>query len=201
VYLGIALCGVALLLALLTVRPPSDKTFPYGHVHVSGSSLPLAPTDTSDVDPAVGRRVPTVTSTDFSRRAITVTGDGHPRVLLFLAHWCPHCRREVPVVQAWIGRHGLPSDVRMVSVVTRNSPSGGNWPPDRWLEREHWTMPVAVDDRENTISNAMGQVATPFWVAIDARGRVVARETGELTPARIEALVRAARNGETGTSS
>ena len=45
-------------------------------------------------DPAVGMTIPTVTGTDFDGNDITITGDdGKAKVIVFVAHWCPHCQK------------------------------------------------------------------------------------------------------------
>ena len=72
---------------------------------VSGTPLPqFEPGAPSD--PAVGLTIPTVTSPTGS-----IELDGTAKVILFLAHWCPHCQAEVPVVKAWVDAGNLPDDV------------------------------------------------------------------------------------------
>ncbi|MET0911094.1 MAG: hypothetical protein ABWZ99_16630, partial [Ilumatobacteraceae bacterium] len=48
------------------------------------------------VDPAVGMASPVVTGEQFDGAPITIGGpaDG-PTLLVFLAHWCPHCNAEI----------------------------------------------------------------------------------------------------------
>ena len=69
-------------------------------------------------DPAVGQTIPTVTSAP--RRRCALDG-GRPKVLLFLAHWCPHCQPEVPLVQAWLDSGGLPADVDLIDSRPRST--------------------------------------------------------------------------------
>ena len=64
---------------------------------ISGDPLPQFENPNSD--PAVGLAAPEVSGTDFTGRATAIKADGRPKVVIFLAHWCPHCQAEVPLIQ------------------------------------------------------------------------------------------------------
>jgi thiol-disulfide isomerase/thioredoxin len=153
---------------------------------VTGSPLPRFQSPESD--PAIGQPAPTVTGADFDGRAVTIEPDGRPKLLIFIAHWCPHCQREVPIIQRWLDGRGAPDGVDLVSVVTAINPQQPNYPPDQWLRRERWSVPVIVDP-DDRIAAAYGLNAFPYFVAIDAEGRVVRRLTGELPVETLEELV------------
>jgi cytochrome c biogenesis protein CcmG/thiol:disulfide interchange protein DsbE len=156
-----------------------------GTVTVSGNPLPEF-TDTAG-DPAVGMTLPTLEGHDQSGAPMTIGADGRPTMIMFVAHWCPHCQREVPVVQQWVDDGRLPEGVDLVSVSTAIDPSRPNYPPDAWLADEGWTAPVLVD-ADNSAAQAVGLSAYPFFVAIDANGTVVLRTTGELTTDQLDAI-------------
>jgi cytochrome c biogenesis protein CcmG, thiol:disulfide interchange protein DsbE len=156
-----------------------------GTVAVSGNPLPQF-TDTSD-DSAVSMMMPTLEGNDQSGAPMTIGADGRPTMIMFVAHWCPHCQREVPVVQQWVDDGRLPEGVDLVSVSTAIDPSRPNFPPDAWLADEGWTAPVLVD-ADNSAAQAVGLSAYPFFVAIDGDGTVVLRATGELTPDQLDAV-------------
>lgn len=139
-------------------------------------------------DPAVGRPIPEVDGASFDGTPLTIKADGKPKLIVFLAHWCPHCQREVPVVQTWIDAHGMPAGVELISVVTAIDPNRPNYPPEVWLARERWQVPVIVD-ADNRIATLYGLTAFPYWVAVGADGTVAQRLTGELTPEQLDALV------------
>ena len=63
-------------------------------VTVEGSALP-ALDDPSD-DAAVGLTAPVLTGENFDGAAVTTASDGGPVMVIFLAHWCPHCNAEIP---------------------------------------------------------------------------------------------------------
>ena len=166
-----------------------------GTVTVSGDALP--PFADSANDPAVGMVLPTLDGHDQTGAPMTVSGDGHPTMIMFVAHWCPHCQREVPVVQQWVDDGRLPEGVDLVSVSTAIDPNRPNYPPDAWLADEGWTAPVLVD-ADNSAAQAVGLSAYPFFVAIDGDGRVVLRTSGELTTDQLDAIAGALAQGAGG---
>ena len=166
-----------------------------GTVAVSGNPLPQF-TDTSD-DPAVGMTLPTLEGNDQSGAPMTIGADGRPTMIMFVAHWCPHCQREVPVVQQWVDDGRLPDGVDLVSVSTAIDPNRPNYPPDAWLADEGWTAPVLVD-ADNSAAQAVGLSAYPFFVAIDGDGTVVLRTTGELTTDQLDAIASTLAQAPTG---
>jgi thiol-disulfide isomerase/thioredoxin len=119
--------------------------------------------------------------------SLTIAADGPPTMIMFVADWCPHCQREVPVVQQWVDAGRLPETVDLVSVSTAVDPSRPSFPPDAWLADEGWTAPVLVDG-DNAAAQAMGLSGFPFVVAIDGNGRVVLRASGELTTDQFDTI-------------
>ena len=171
-----------------TASDPPTKSTASTSVVVTGTGLPglVATTD----DPAIGHPIPEVRGASFDGSPVAIKADGRPKLLLFLAHWCPHCQREVPVVQAWLDAGRLPSSVDLISVATSTDPNRPNYPPDAWLRREHWQPPVLVDG-DNAAADRFGLSAFPYWVAVHADGTVASRVTGELTPGQLDALAAA----------
>ena len=113
---------------------------------------------------------------------------------MFVAHWCPHCRREVPAVTEWVKAGHQPDDVKLYAVSTATSPDRPNYPPSSWLEDEGWPGPVLADDESGSAASAYALPGFPYFVAIDADGNVAARMSGELTSGQLAALFDAARS-------
>lgn len=151
----------------------------------AGDALPPLPD--AGADPAIGSPMPTVTGTGMDGRALTVPTAGRPTMIMYVAHWCPHCQAEVPVVQEWVDGGGLPEGVDLVTVSTAIDPRRPNYPPADWLAAEGWTAPVLVDG-DDSAANVAGLTAFPFFVAVDADGNVVARTSGELSPDQLDAM-------------
>jgi thiol-disulfide isomerase/thioredoxin len=191
---GLVIAGAAVAAIVLTQSgsTPAPSVSPSGagssatSAVVTGTALPAyAP---GVADPAVGQPAPQVEGSSFDGTPVSIKADGRPKLILFIAHWCPHCQREVPVVQSWLDAKGLPDGVDLISVATAIDPTLPNYPPDAWLARERWSAPVIVDG-DRRIATDYGLTAFPYWVAVGADGRVSDRLTGELTPDQLDALV------------
>ncbi len=151
---------------------------------------------TVDEDPAVGMAIPTVTGKDFDGNDLTISGDdGKAKIILFVAHWCPHCQREVPLLKKHLDDVPMPDGVELLTVSTSVKPGADNYPPQAWLKSEGWSAPVLADDEESTVAQAYGLSAFPYFVAVDADGNVVSRASGELSTEEFDAAVKAAQDG------
>ncbi len=160
----------------------------YGAVTLTGESLP--PFAAGETDGAVGMSAPTLQGDDY-----TFTPGQGPAVLVFLAHWCPHCRNEVPVIQSIVSEGLVPAGVTVVGVATSTNSTQANFPPGAWLEREGWTSPLVFDDQSNTAGQAFGVTSFPFWVVVGADGAVTGRLAGEIGRDAILQLLDAAAQG------
>jgi cytochrome c biogenesis protein CcmG/thiol:disulfide interchange protein DsbE len=197
IVLGIgALVIAAAALAAVALTPAASPTATSGGPSsappiatsspAAGAALPAYAAGPDDL--ALGRPIPEVDGAAFDGASVSIKADGKPKLLIFLAHWCPHCQAEVPVVQAWIDTNGMPPGVELISVVTAIDANRPNYPPDAWLARERWQVPVIVD-ADNRIATLYGLTAFPYWVAVGADGTVAQRLTGELTPEQLDTLV------------
>jgi thiol-disulfide isomerase/thioredoxin len=105
---------------------------------------------------------------------------------MFVAHWCPHCQREVPLLAKWL-KGGQPAGVELYSVATSTSAQQANYPPSAWLAREGWTVPVLTDDEASGAAQAYGLTSFPYFVFIDSSGKVVQRMAGEQPVSAVQA--------------
>ena len=172
---------------------PSGK-LDYGQVAVSGTAL--TPKPDSGADPMVGTVVPSVTGQQFDGKQLTISADGKPQIIMVVAHWCSHCQAEVPRVQKWLDKDGMPADVELVTVATSNDPAKGNFPAADWLRREKWSVPTIVDDKQGQAGAALGVSGFPYFIVTDAQGKVIYRTSGEITEDQWNALLVAARTGK-----
>ncbi|MGA7271481.1 MAG: TlpA disulfide reductase family protein [Acidimicrobiia bacterium] len=166
----------------------------FGQVTVDGPDLPTFDGATAN-DVAVGMTAPTVTGTDFDGSTVTIGPDGRSKVVILLAHWCPHCQAEVPRIVSWLGTGSKPADVDFYSVSTLVARVRGNWPPQQWLEGEGWPLPVIQDDRNNSAASAFGLSSTPLWVLLDGDNNVIARVAGEVPTSGLSTLFQTAAAG------
>ncbi|MEZ5249442.1 MAG: hypothetical protein R2713_09605 [Ilumatobacteraceae bacterium] len=113
-------------------------------VTVDGTPLPAEPDPGLD-DPGLGQVVPEVTGQNFEGVDVTI-GHGAPTLAVFLAHWCPHCNREVPELNAWRDSGEVPADLQVIAVTTAVTPGQAHYPPSTWIYDEMgWTWPVLAD--------------------------------------------------------
>lgn len=155
---------------------------------VTGTALPTFTDPASD--PAVGQQIPTLTGTDLSGAAISIGPDDGPMAVVVLAHWCSHCRAEVPVLVDYLASTGMPDGIRLVALSTSIDAARPNYPPSAWLGREGWSAPTMIDDASSSGLTALGMASFPGFVFVDAGGTVVQRYTGEMPIEAFDQVVR-----------
>jgi thiol-disulfide isomerase/thioredoxin len=157
----------------------SDGVNEYRPVTVTGEALPQGANTESD--PAVGQQVPVLVGKSHTGETVTLdpATDGKPTMVVFLAHWCPHCNSEVPVLNEWKDKGLVPEDLRIVGVTTASRSDQPNWPPSRWINRMDWTWEVMADSEQQTASASYGVDGYPFVTIVDGQGKVLTRWSGE----------------------
>ena len=183
--------GLALVVVLaiaIAGEEPVDASIGFGNPVVTGDPLPIF-NPTAAADPVTGLAAPSAVGADWEENEVKIEADGRSKIIVFLAHWCPHCQAEVPVIQTWLDGGNLPDDVDMYSIVTSTDRLRPNWPPQDWLEDEGWTVPAIMDDEIGTIAVNYGMSGTPFYVVLDGDNNVIRRASGEIGTAGLNALV------------
>ncbi len=190
---GVVGLGVVVWMASsIANEPERDASIGFGEVTVEGTSLPVLG-DPSAADPTLGFQAPTVSGADWNGNPVSIEADGRPKIVIFLAHWCPHCQAEVPEVQQWLDEGGLPDDVDMYSITVLTDKLRPNWPPQDWLEDESWSVPVIMDDEQRSAVFAYGMAGTPFYVVLDGENRNLGRFSGQVGINGLELMVQLAQ--------
>ena len=184
---GIVIGAIAVLRVLAVTLTGNSGQSEFGEPSVNGDFLPFFQSTATDI--AIGEQAPVVTGEDFSGEQVVIGEAGTPQAIVFLAHWCPHCQREVPRVQAWLDGGGGVEGVEIVSVATSINSARANYPPSEWLEREGWSADLVVDDTDSTVLQAYGAGGFPYWVFLNADGTVAARSAGELDVGQLEVFL------------
>jgi thiol-disulfide isomerase/thioredoxin len=174
---------------------PAAKFETSPELTADGTSLPAFAAGTRDA--AIGMAAPTLDSVDFAGKPTTAGGaTGSPYALVFLAHWCPHCQAEVPVLVD-LAKGGKIQGVEVIGIPTGTTDQAPNYPPSEWLAREDWPFPVALDTANRKAAAAYGLTGYPYFVFVDAQGTVVGRTSGEVAPKALKAIFSALAKGET----
>lgn len=193
---AILIVGLAAVAFFVTSRGEGAATAEAGEqvadVAIEGSGLSPMPSGVSltdaSTDPSFGQPIPTLTGTDFDGNEVVIANDGSPKVIYFLAHWCPHCQREVPQVQNLIDAGRVPDGLDIYAVSTAVDRGRGNFPVSSWLEEEGFTPTVVRDDAASSALVSFGNGGFPYAVYVDADNNVLARSSGELGADAIASL-------------
>ena len=161
------------------VLSPLEK----GEVRILGDPIPL--------DSEIGYLAPSFKAqlNEGSELVTVDPADGTVRLIGFFAHWCPHCQREVPRVSKWLEENTIPAEIEILAVSTAVREGTPNYPPSEWLTKERWPTDIFVDNQDNDLAAAYGLAGFPYWVLVDATGRVVHRSSGELTEEQFGYLI------------
>jgi cytochrome c biogenesis protein CcmG, thiol:disulfide interchange protein DsbE len=153
-------------------------------------SVPAAGTD-----PAVGTPAPVLKGFSFNGMEMTIKASGKPMLLVFLAHWCPHCNAEIPRLIEWKASGDLPETVQVIGITTGSRDDQANWPPSEWIVNMEWPWPVMADSETQEAALAMGVSGYPGLVLIGGDGKVLARRSGEASISELNDWLAAAIPG------
>lgn len=196
---GVIGLGLIVWLAFaIAAEPSADDSVAFGEVTVEGDNLPFF--DSSAADPAVGLTAPTVIGEDWNGNGIEIGPSESAKIIVMLAHWCPHCQAEVPVIQDWVDSGGLPEGVELygTTVLTNRLQDGSTWPPSEWLEEEGWTSATIMDDEAGSIVTAYGLTSTPTYVVLGPDNENLGRFAGEIGTTGLDALAQLAAESVAG---
>ena len=183
----ILVLGLAVAIGVTLSSEPVAAGLPEGETTVTGDLLPEFAGENDD-NIALGLAAPIFSAPNENSEIVSLEKNGNAKALLFLAHWCGYCQKEVPVVQGFIDSAGVPPGVDVIAIATSIDRGRENYPPQKWLADEGWSETHLYDlDRE--IGNAYGLRAFPYWVFLDKDLNVVARRTGNLPADMVGALL------------
>lgn len=179
-----------------TVLAPTESA---SELTIAGDALPAY--DGSVVpDPAVGMPAPAAYGFDYEGNEIHIDPAEGPQLVMFEAHWCPHCAASLPDVMKLMEDGTIPSWLPITVVSTAELSTADNYPADKWLQELGWTGRVLRDSNEGDgaagrAGMAYGGSGWPYFVVIGVDGNVLARASGELTKADMESLMSGLPNG------
>lgn len=179
---------------------PAEAAEAFAPVDVIGDPLPpFTGADPAD-DPAVGMPAPILIGYDLDGEPLKIDATTYgPTMVMFMAHWCPHCNDEIPTIQG-LNRVDDLAGVDVVAVATGSNPNSANFPPIKWLRDKEWPFPAMLDGISQVGTNeeagyvltgmtAFGGEGFPFVVLIDGDGNVAARWSGSRTENEFRQLI------------
>jgi thiol-disulfide isomerase/thioredoxin len=183
----ILVVGLAVAIGVSLVDEPLDGNLPEGETVIEGDFLPEFAGENDD-NIARGLQAPIFSGPNENSEIVSLEKNGNAKVLLFLAHWCGYCQKEVPAVQEYIDLIGIPDGVEIIAVATSIDRARDNYPPHDWLKEEGWSE-AQIYDLDREIGTAYGLNAFPYWVFLDKELNVVARRTGNLPQDQVGQLL------------
>lgn len=109
-------------------------------------------------------------------------------VLAFWNEWCPHCRRELPNLQAWNKKYA--SEGLVIIPVTKHTKSQTDEKVEKFLVDNDITLPCAVEAAGYASSKDYGVSGVPAGVVIGRDGKVVWRNhPARLSDEQLEAIL------------
>lgn len=160
-------------------------------VEVVPADATLPPATDGVQDPAVGMDAPGLVGANFDGTPVSVTpGDGKPYMLVFLAHWCPHCNAELPRLVEWYEDGSVPEGLEVVGIATGTDAKLQNYPPSEWMMIDgNWPFTAMADSPQGVARTVYGLNGYPFVVLIDEEGKVALRTSGEKGKDQIDQMV------------
>ena len=204
-YVVLVVVGIAGAVALGTSGGSSETstdtvvTVPGGvqpaeYQKVSATGGLLAPLPESGADTETGKSVAVLKGYDLQGRPVTIdpAGEGKATLVVFLAHWCQFCNREIPVLNKWRESGEVPTGLRVVGITTGSKADQANWPPSKWLTAMKWPFEVMADSEAQEAAAAYGVAGYPFMAFVGANGKITARTSGEVPVEQIQIYANAA---------
>ena len=204
-YVVLVVVGIAGAVALGTSGGSSETstdtvvTVPGGvqpaeYQKVSATGGLLAPLPESGADTETGKSVAVLKGYDLQGRPISIdpAGEGKATLVVFLAHWCQFCNREIPVLNKWRESGEVPTGLRVVGITTGSKADQANWPPSKWMTAMKWPFEVMADSEAQEAAAAYGVAGYPFMAFVGANGKITARTSGEVPVEQLQIYANAA---------
>ncbi len=195
ILVGASLAVIAVIALLFVVSSngnpdisTTDAARQFQDVKVNGTALPDAPSNPEVADTSLGLPAPGVSGKYFDGTPTDLLVAGKPTMIVFAAHWCPHCNAEIPIISGMIN-DGAAKGIDNVAVATSSDESKPNFPPETWLKgKMGWKWKTIADDKNNSLAAAYGVTGFPTMVFIGADGLVKARTSGEQPKEKLQEL-------------
>ena len=169
VVIAVAAVAVLALIAAVVISQvggDDDAAVPEGTeqtqpVVVEGEALPQYTGGGNDLPSGRSRRCWRVARSTV-RASSSIPNDGTPKLVVFLAHHCPHCQAEVPRIVDWASQGLVPAGVDVYGVATGTASNRENYPPSAWLRARGVALPHAGRQRHVRRGRGLGAHVLPL---------------------------------------
>lgn len=128
---------------------------------------------------SVGSKAPDFQLNDFNGKSIKLADyTDKPTVLVFWASWCPHCVRELPVMNKLYKEYN-PKGVNFIGIDVDSTTSAGK----NFVDSHHISFPVAVGS--GSVSGNYQITGIPSIFILAKGGVVKAKYAGEVDESTI----------------
>ncbi len=165
--------------------PPTATLLPEAATPLPSTPAPIAtptplPTPDEPRGVANGQHAPNFTLATLDGTPLTLdTLRGKPVVLSFWVTWCGHCRAQMPLLLDAHARYG--TDVHFVGINVRETQDTAQ----SYVTGQGIAYPIVLD-ADGAIAQLYQISGFPTTYFLNAEGRVVARQIGQLNPQVLE---------------
>lgn len=129
-----------------------------------------------------GQPAPSISGQDmYTGRQVSLQEmKGKPTLVTAWAHWCPHCQKELPIIQQLSKEEAGNFNFLTVSTSAGSQPASAQYAtPATLMQTQGITMPSLRDDGTKG-AQALGVEGFPTLLMVDENGIVVGKASGEL---------------------
>ncbi|MBM32341.1 MAG: hypothetical protein CL764_05730 [Chloroflexi bacterium] len=198
----ISLIFILILVLIFSGNTSNQTTGSFkGNINIQGETVPQLPqsfdrncifhsiTLCQNFESAANTIIPDIEGVSISGEPFKIKNDGRKKIILFLAHWCPHCQVEVEIFTSWAETRGLPKDFDIYTIATANNSSQENYPPQTWLNEANWQFPTIIDTDSDNIAKIFGVTSFPYWVLVDSDNKILTRLSGTFKEEDIDVII------------
>lgn len=179
VIVGVIVIGIVIVLIAVLGKdssPKSDVTLAGGG---PGDSAPVLSIEGTAEQNA---QAPKLSGVDmYSGREVSLQDmQGKPTLVAVWAHWCPHCQKELPIIQQVSKEQGANFNFLTVTTAAGQQPAQAQYAtPATLMQTQGITIPTLRDDGTKAM-NALGVTGFPTLLMFDADGKLVGKASGEM---------------------
>lgn len=176
---GVIVLGVIIILIAVVGKdssPKSDVALGGGGAGDSASVASIEGTA------AQGQPAPKLSGKDmYSGREVSLQDmQGKPTLVAVWAHWCPHCQKEMPIIQQVSQEQAADFNFLTVTTAAGQQPAQAQYAtPATFMQTQGITIPTLRDDGTKAMQ-ALGVQGFPTLLMVDADGKLVGKASGEM---------------------